>query len=337
MNHNNAIRVHEVRPPLTAVEVCAGAGGTALGIAQAGFHHVALVELDPHAVGTLRYNRPEWNVIEGDLLDFDGTDYHGADLLSGGVPCPPFSVAGKQLGSHDERDLFPEMVRLTGEIAPKAVMIENVPGLMAEAFREYRENLEAQFTELGYQLHWKQFKSSDFGVSQLRPRVIIVAMRGDLDDRFSWPEPNHTEPPTVGELLEEMMGSHGWVGAAEWAKGADRIAPTLVGGSKRHGGPDLGPTRAKKAWAELGVNGKKLADDPPPPGFSGHPELTVDMTARLQGFPPGWHITGKKTNAYRQVGNAFPPPVAKAVAVRIRRALEPSHVVDLTTALEAVG
>ena len=92
---------------LTAVELCAGAGGQSLGLERAGFEHTALVELDPHCCNTLRTNRPHWNVVEQDLRAFDGARYAGVDLLAGGLPCPPFSKAGKQLGDADERNLFP--------------------------------------------------------------------------------------------------------------------------------------------------------------------------------------------------------------------------------------
>jgi DNA (cytosine-5)-methyltransferase 1 len=118
------------------------------------------------------------------------------------------------------------------------------------------------------------------------------------------------------------MVSNGWKGAKAWKKGASEIAPTLVGGSKKHGGPDLGPTRAKMAWAALGVDGMGIADDAPAPGFVGTPRLTVRMAARIQGFPDDWQFAGGKTAAYRQVGNAFPPPVACAVASEVRRCLE---------------
>ncbi len=118
------------------------------------------------------------------------------------------------------------------------------------------------------------------------------------------------------------MASAGWEGAASWASGAHRIAPTIVGGSKKHGGPDLGPTRAKIAWSKLGVDAHGIANEPPAPGFVGNPKLTVDMVASLQGFPEDWHFAGGKTSAYRQVGNAFPPPVAEAVGRRIALALK---------------
>jgi DNA (cytosine-5)-methyltransferase 1 len=125
----------------------------------------------------------------------------------------------------------------------------------------------------------------------------------------------------VGETLKDLMAADGWEGAEEWALNANTIAPTLVGGSKKHGGPDLGPTRARRAWLALGVDGKTLAESAPEPGFIGIPRLTVQMAARIQGFPDSWHITGRKTHAYRQVGNAFPPPVAEAVGIQIKKAI----------------
>lgn len=305
----------------TSIEICAGGGGQALGLESAGFDHTALVEIETPACNTLRHNRPDWNVIESDLRTFDGTKFAGVDLLAGGVPCPPFSKAGKQKGAGDERDLFPEAIRLVDEIRPKAVMLENVRGLLDAVFEDYRNKIEKQLRKLGYIPSWRLLNASDFGVSQLRPRVVFVGIRKDLSDGFSWPEPLPDSPPTVGELLCDLMGSNGWQMVRDWKKRANLIAPTLVGGSKKHGGPDLGPTRARAAWASLGVDGLGLANEAPAPDFVGMPRLTTRMTARIQGFPDEWEFWGKKTAAYRQIGNAFPPPVAAAVAGRIKMAI----------------
>ena len=306
---------------LTSVEICAGAGGQAAGLERAGFEHIALVELDRWACETLRTNRPEWNVIEQDLHTFDGTPYAGVDLLAGGVPCPPFSVAGKRLGELDDRDLFPQALRLVGETRPHAVMLENVRGLLEPVFEDYRAQLDAQLRSLGYEPEWRLLQAADYGVPQLRPRAIMVAMERESASYFEWPEPDGSTPPSVGQTLRAEMASRGWPGAAKWAANAATIAPTLVGGSHRHGGPDLGPTRARQAWAKLGVDGLVLADEPPGPDYSGVPRLTVHMAALIQGFDPEWTIAGRKTNAYRQVGNAFPPPVAAAVGAAIAKAL----------------
>lgn len=318
-------------PNLSSIELCAGGGGQALGVEQANFEHLALVENDKWARSTLKLNRPSWNVLEGhqcDITQFDASPYHGVDLVAGGVPCPPFSKAGKQLGSDDERDLFPHAVRVIDEARPKALMLENVRGFLDAVFHDYRNELKLQLKKLGYsRVEWNLYNACDFGVSQLRPRVVIVAIHDDFADQFFWPMGSKEKPPTVGELLYEMMASNGWHGAKKWKNGADEIAPTIVGGSKKHGGPDLGPTRAKRAWAALGVNGKSIADEPPGPDFVGMPRLTVQMAAKLQGFPDDWIFAGRKTNAYRQVGNAFPPPVAEAVAKNIGLAITATKVI----------
>lgn len=304
-----------------SLEMCAGAGGQALGLEMAGFDHAALVELEPAACATLRLNRPGWNVVDGDLKLFDGKPYKGVDLVAGGVPCPPFSKAGKQLGADDERDLFPEAIRLVDECRPQAVMLENVRGLLDAVFDDYRNKVEKQLKKLGYVPGWRLLNASDYGVSQLRPRVVFVGIRKELADGFSWPEPQQQEPATVGELLHDLMAANNWRGAARWREQANTIAPTLVGGSKKHGGPDLGPTRAKRAWAALGVDGMGIWDDAPAHDFVGMPRLTTRMAARIQGFPDDWQFSGRKTAAYRQIGNAFPPPVAAAVARQIFSAL----------------
>jgi DNA (cytosine-5)-methyltransferase 1 len=119
------------------------------------------------------------------------------------------------------------------------------------------------------------------------------------------------------------MARDGWPGAKAWAKRADGVGPTIVGGSRKHGGPDLGPTRARREWLELGVDGKGLANVGPDhqTPVDHTPRLTLEMTAALQGFPPEWQFYGRKTAAYRQIGNAFPPPVAEAVGRAIADAL----------------
>jgi DNA (cytosine-5)-methyltransferase 1 len=307
---------------LKSIEICAGAGGQALGLEEAGFEHVALVEIEPLACQTLKANRPEWNVVQGDLRKFHATRYKGqVDLLAGGVPCPPFSIAGKQLGQLDDRDLFPEAIRLIKECDPKAVLLENVRGLLDPKFEQYRKEIIDEIENLGYQVDWQLLNASDYGVSQLRPRAILVAIKKEYFNYFKWPEKHDKVPKSIGELLFEEMAKLGWENVQEWQTKANKIAPTIVGGSKKHGGADLGPTRAKKVWAEMGIDGIGLADQPPARDFKGIPRLTLNMTALIQGFPKEWRFVGKKTPAYRQVGNAFPPPVAKVVGKSILKAL----------------
>jgi len=308
--------------PLSVLEICAGAGGQSLGLEQAGFGHTLAVEIDKHAAATLRLNRPEWNVHEGDVREIDGKKYSGVDLVAGGVPCPPFSIAGKQLGADDERDLFPEAIRLVREAKPAAVMLENVRGLASAKFAPYRRSILSELEALGYVADWQLLYSSSYGVPQLRPRFILVAFRDGLDSNFHWPEPVHT-PTTVGDELLPMMSANGWKGARAWAKKADNVGPTIVGGSKKHGGADLGPTRAKAGWLALGVDGKGIANAAPDKDadFDLIPKLTNPMVAKVQGFSDEWKFAGLKTAVYRQIGNAFPPPVARSIGESIKAAL----------------
>ena len=307
---------------LTSVEICAGAGGQALGLAIAGFTHEVLIEYEQDYCNILKKNRPEWNVVCGDVHKFDGKPYIGVDLLAGGVPCPPFSVASKQLGKDDERDLFPEAIRLIGEIKPKAVMLENVRGFLDPKFDEYRKHILDSITALGYGVQIKLLNASDYGVPQLRPRVVIVGIRNDIRTEFVYPQEKLVDTPTVGKTLKNLMGANGWKGLNSWVEQANKIAPTIVGGSKKHGGPDLGPVRARKAWAELGVDGNGVANSAPSADFEGMPKLTKEMIARIQGFPTEWTFGEKKTLACRMIGNALPPPVACAVGKEIKRCLE---------------
>jgi DNA (cytosine-5)-methyltransferase 1 len=307
---------------LSVLEICAGAGGQSSGLEKAGFGHALAVEIDKDAAATLRANRPSWDVRTADVREINGREFRGVDLLAGGVPCPPFSVAGKQLGADDERDLFPEALRLVREAKPTAVMLENVKGLASGRFTPYRVSILEELERMGYAADWQLLYSSEFGVPQLRPRFILVALRKTAFKKFVWPAAVGS-PALVGETLLPLMAVHGWEGAIPWSRRAAGIAPTVVGGSKKHGGADLGPTRAKEAWRLLGVDGKGIADaapgaDHPVDHF---PRLTNEMVARIQGFDPAWKFEGRKTSVYRQIGNAFPPPVASSIGHSIASAL----------------
>ncbi|PYC80596.1 DNA (cytosine-5-)-methyltransferase [Streptomyces tateyamensis] len=329
------------------VEICAGAGGQSLGLGRAGFHHRLAVELDANAANTLRHNLPNGDEVVrvGDVADlsvWNPSDHKGVDLLAGGVPCPPFSIAGKQLGANDERDLFAWAVETCGIVKPKALLLENVRGLSANRFSAYRQHVLDQLHEYGYVGEWKLLQANDFGVSQLRPRFVLVALQREFAPYFSWPEPNATKPPTVGELLKDLMGQNGWP-TEQWVLTANDIAPTIVGGSKKHGGADLGPTRAKRAWKDLGVDAMGVANEAPGPDFpvDGHPKLTTEMVARIQGWDDDdfkWEFKGRKTTVYRQIGNAFPPPVARALGEAIKKALgktgEPRVLPEATAAVQ---
>lgn len=307
---------------LTSLELCAGGGGAALGLEQAGFSPVVLLDNDPHSCATLRHNRPYWNVVEADIQRFDPSYWRGVDLLSGGLPCPPFSIAGKQLGRDDDRDLFPAMLRIVSMVRPRAVLIENVRGILAPRFTLFRERIDAALSSEGFDTHWAAFEGPDFGVPQKRSRAFLVALLRNATNPLRWPTPAHGDRPTVATAIGDLMAERGWRGAQSWMEQADCLAPTIVGGSHKHGGPDLGPTRARKEWAQLGVDGLGLANAPPEPDFVGLPRLTVRMVARLQSFPDSWTFVGSKTQTYRQVGNALPVRLAVAVGEAVRECLE---------------
>jgi DNA (cytosine-5)-methyltransferase 1 len=346
--------MNKAEPQFTSVEICAGAGGQAVGLHNAGFKHLALVEVDENACNTLEVNvsaNQEWGnckVLRKDLTEYNAKEFADdvgvgpgdLDLFAGGVPCPPFSAAGRQLGPADDRDLFPTALEWVDYLRPKAVMIENVRGLLEPPgkFHDYREeNIKSPLLEYGYKIcEWRIIEARDYGVPQLRPRAILVAMRPEFVSHFSWPNPGERGTVTVGDALYASMkkrfgdSAKGESYFDRWYdKAKHGIAPTLVGGSKKHGGADLGPSRAKEAWAKLGVDGMGVANEPekisdPDRDLYGPrgPKLTVSQAAIIQGFPPDWKFSGLKTAAYRQVGNAFPPPVAQAVGEQIRAALQ---------------
>lgn len=285
---------------------------------MAGFEHSAVVEYEAKFCATLKHNRPSWDVQHKDVREFNGSPYKGVDLITAGVPCPPFSVAGKQLGADDERDMFPAALEIIASAKPRVIMFENVPGLAAAKFSDYRNSLFEKIRALGYEPEGRLIQAADYGVPQLRPRFIIIGMKIADWNRFDWPTPS-LDAKTVGEALVDLMGAEGWKGAAKWAKLANRIAPTVVGGSRLHGGPDLGPTRAKAQWRTLSVDGMGIANSAPPADapLDHIPKLTLKMVARIQSFPDSWEFQGGKTASYRQIGNAFPPLVARALGTSI--------------------
>ncbi|WP_326668023.1 DNA cytosine methyltransferase [Streptomyces canus] len=310
-----------------SVEICAGCGAQALGLEWAGFDPVVLIDSKADACFTIGRNRPEWDTICIDLVQFpldERPDIKGVDLLSGGLPrVKSMATVGRDEDT-EERRVLRAAIELLCSVKPKAVLLENVPDLAeSPEFEVDREWMGAQLGEAGYRTTWKILNAADFGVPQNRRSSFLVALQEPYFPRFSWPDPDGRPAPTVGQVLGPSMSSRGWPGADEWAKNANRIAPALVGGSDRRGGADLGPTGSKKAWATLGVNGNSLGDEPPgadfPPGEM--PKLTVEQAAQIQSIPEEWAFAGGKTSRYRQIGHAMPPPLAAAVGRAIAAAL----------------
>jgi DNA (cytosine-5)-methyltransferase 1 len=319
----------------TSLEICAGAGGLAVGLEGAGFDPVLLLDNRAVACETLRLNRPGWDVREIDLAAFDPVDeqqVYDVHLLSGGLPrVKSPAAASRTRGDDEELAVLKAAVDLIYGVQPRAVLFENVPGLVKKGeYEPIRAFVGEELDHLGYRWLWHILNAKDYGVPQNREVGLLVAFKGDLIDRFEWPAPHPGSPPTVGETLRDSMGAGGWPDADKWAAQANVLAPTIVGGSWNRGGADLGPTGAKRGWERIGVDGGTVADRVPGPDFVWDPTaggrggcvpLTVEQVAMVQGFPPEWRIAGRKTARYRQVGNATPPPLARAVGGAIASAL----------------
>ena len=298
------------------------------------FTHELLIEIERDCVRTVLQNRPGWPVVQADIATLDGTSWQGINLVSGGVPCTPHSRGGKQLGADDDRHLWSQVMRIVSKARPRAVMLETSDGILSAKFDTERSLPKALLHGQGYKLiYWASVGASRYGVPQRRNRAVLIAFR-DTPRLFRWPE-RTDPPPTVGECLRDLVAARGWPGADAWAAGAQHPAPTVSIGSHLHGGADLGPSQTKAAWAKMGVDGSGIADEAPGPDgkyrrgrnliFDAGERglmLTIPMVARLQGFPDNWQFTGGKTSLGRQIGNAFPPPVAKALGIAIREALE---------------
>ncbi|WP_413102511.1 DNA cytosine methyltransferase [Streptomyces sp. Inha503] len=318
---------------LRFVDVCAGAGGLALGLEQAGFEPVLLLDKKRVACETLRMNRPAWQVLEADLLDFAPSrhrEIYDVDLLSAGLPRVKSSATVARTDTEAELRLLEATVYLAHAVQPRALLIENVPGLVnAPDFEPIRDFIRKELDHLGYRFRWFVLNAADFGVPQERKQGVLVALKDEYFDAFRPPEPTVREHLSVGQALRRSMAVRGWPDADRWAAQALCVAPTLVGGSDRRGGPDLGPTGSKKAWARIGVDGGTVADDVPGPDFvwapgtgrDGMVRITTEQAALLQGFPPDWRFAGKKTARYRQTGHASPPPVGEALGLAITAAL----------------
>lgn len=349
---------------LTVLELCAGGGGQAIGLHAAGFKHVGLVEWNSVACATISLNKPDWPVINADLRDVDYERFRGVDLVAGGVPCTPFSSQGLGEGRDDKRDMFLEALKIIKKVRPRAIMLENVLGLFHARHLTYRLEILSRLSHMGYQAEWREIKGQAFGMSQKRRRTILVGMRKGAMHRFRWPEPLDVVPKTVGETLQDLMAANGWRHADDWARKAHGHCSTLVGGSDEKTSADLARENGRRNWLKLAVNPNGVAAEAPgrdhgPAGEPGNPEhattfpkLTLRMLARLQEFPDEWQFAppprwkdsngfdsrgdmalGSPMPTFRQIANAFPPSLARAMGIRIRRALT-GHGPNLREALQ---
>ena len=307
------------KSPLTSIELFAGCGGTALGLQNAGINHVLLNEMDPKACETLRTNQPAWNVIEGDVAKLDFTQY-SADIIQGGFPCQSFSYAGKKHGMEDARGtLFFEFARAVKEVRPKIAVGENVKGLLNHDNGRTLQTMVSILEELGYRVKYKVLRAQYLDVPQKRERLIILAIRNDLDYPFIFPkEKDYTVsmkealtdcpvslgqeyPPKKREIME-LIPPGGY-----WKDLSPELQKQYMGASYYLGGGKTGMAR-RLSWDEPSLTltcapAQKQTERCHP---SETRPLTVREYARIQTFPDNWSFAGSLNAQYKQIGNAVP-------------------------------
>jgi DNA (cytosine-5)-methyltransferase 1 len=341
--HRPALDSSELMPAvaphlLPALSLFSGGGGLDLGFERAGFRHVASYDTLDSAGDTLRTNRPRWNVhsgADGDVRGVDWRPYRGElAVLHGGPPCQPFSVAGRQRGQEDVRNMLPEFVRAVQDAEPLAFVCENVPALAGPKFAPYLQ--EAFLDPLGASYRITTFKLSahDFGVPQLRHRIFFVGFRDPGHaDRFTPPVPTHRadhlasslQPQVTAWKLEPTLGTRAALGLPEIDY--DALAPTLRSTltGPRHTTSILSSVSAQRAWAKLEIwpNGvaRSRAAAARFPADNGHLRLAVADCALLQGFPSCWHFEGAVYMSLGQIGNSVAPPMAYRLGLAVAQAL----------------
>lgn len=306
---------------LTAIDLFAGAGGTALGLEHAGIEHLALNELDKHAATTLRLNRPNWNVIEGDIARVDFSSYRGkVDIVEGGFPCQAFSYAGRKMGFEDTRGtLFYEFARVVKEVQPKIAIGENVKGLLTHDSGKTLKTMVGILQELGYKVAYKVLRAQYFDVPQKRERLVIIAVRNDIESPILYPvERDYTisireaigdKPQSAGQEYSEykktimaLVPEGGY-----WRNLPLETQKEYMKASFYMGGGKTGMAR-RLAWDEPSLT---LTCGPAQKQTERcHPEetrpLNVREYARIQTFPDEWQFAGSVGAQYKQIGNAVP-------------------------------
>lgn len=328
------------------IELFAGAGGLALGIEQAGFETIGLIEIDKDASDTLKFNRPQWRVINDDIANIsclDLEDYFSInkgelDLLSGGAPCQSFSYAGKRLGLEDARGtLFYHYAIFLEKLQPKMFLFENVRGLLTHDKGRTYQTITKIFEEAGYTIQKRVLNAWDYGVAQKRERLITIGIRNDLVDElhFYFPRPKEYKP-VLRDILMDVPISPG-VQYSEYKRNIFELVPP--GGYWRDIPEDIAKEYMKNCWfMEGGRTGilRRLSLDEPSLAVLTSPSqkqtdrchplearpFTVRENARCQSFPDDWVFCGSVGQQYKQVGNAVPVSLAKEIAIKIREALE---------------
>ncbi len=318
------------RSGLTALSLFCGGGGLDLGFERAGFEHLASFDVLDICGTTLSRNRPQWMVFSGtggDVTEVDWSLYaNSVDVLHGGPPCQPFSVAGKQGGEADDRDMWPAFTRAVLSIRPKAFVAENVPGLLGRRFAHYvRETIFSPLSN-DYQILAFSLGATSFGIPQDRQRVFFVGFRSrGCAQRYAAPVGEHATESDLFSHKSQTLGARAALGLPDI--GFDNCAPTLRSGftGPRKTTSVLNSKASQKAWSDLKIwpNGvqKSREDALQFPPENGHFRLSVQDCALLQGFPDNWHFAGAVYQVLGQIGNSVCPPVAYAIANSVADAL----------------
>ncbi len=306
---------------LTSIDLFAGAGGTALGLEHAGIRHIALNEWDKSAAATLRHNRPDWNVIEGDIATVDFSEYAGKiDIVEGGFPCQAFSYAGKKMGFEDARGtLFYEFARVVKQVQPKIAIGENVKGLLTHDDGRTLQSMVGILQELGYKVAYRLLRAQYFDVPQKRERLVIIAVRNDIDAPILYPR-EHDYTISLREAIGDRPQSAGQE-YSDYKKSIMSLVPP--GGYWRDLPLDKQKEYMKTSFfmggGKTGMARRLSWDEPSLTLTCGpaqkqtercHPEetrpLNVREYARIQTFPDDWHFVGSTGAQYKQIGNAVP-------------------------------
>ena len=338
--------VNQVKPKKDyhVLELFAGAGGLALGLKQAGFHNVGLVEFDHNACETLRLNEPNWHVIEEDITKITSSkngiyDYISpnttVDLLSGGYPCQSFSYAGKKMGLNDTRGtLFYHYAEIMKQVKPKMFLVENVKGLLTNDHGRTLQTMINVFTNLGYQVTYQVLSAWDYGIAEKRERLVMIGIRNDLSITFQYPKPNSYKP-VLRDVLQNVPQSAGQSYSSAkkavmqlvpaggyWRDLPEDVAKKYMGKSYYSGGGKTGMAR-RLSWDEPSLT---LTTSPSQKQTERcHPDetrpLTVREYARIQGFPDNWQFAGGVGSCYKQIGNAVAVNFAKKIGLAIINSL----------------
>ncbi|MFI3200605.1 MAG: DNA cytosine methyltransferase [Eubacteriales bacterium] len=330
---------------LKTIELFAGAGGLALGMEQAGFETIGLVELDKSATDTLKYNRPHWNVIHDDIakisrLDLEeyfNTKKGELDLLSGGSPCQSFSYAGKRLGLEDARGtLFYHYAMFLEKLQPKMFLFENVKGLLTHDKGQTYEIILDIFQQAGYTVKKEVLNAWNYGVPQKRERLITIGIRNDLVDKIHFEFPmQHKYKPVLQDILLDCPDSVG----AKYSDSKTEIFKLVpAGGYWKDISEEIAKPYMKSCWnmegGRTGILRRMSLDEPSLTVLTSpsqkqtdrcHPleerPFTVRENARCQTFPDDWVFCGSVGQQYKQVGNAVPVNLALEIGEKIKESL----------------